>query len=148
MAELLRPVARRFPPIETLEGAGVRLRRSFGQREVPLLDPFLLLDHFGSENPADYMAGFPWHPHRGIETVTYMLEGRAGALRGPDRGPDRRGGRRPAGTGGSPRGPDGGVRSQTLPFTPGPGRYRPGIPISSLRGQPLDGRTLARAAGP
>ena len=76
MSELLRPIARRFPPMETLEGAGVRLRRSFGQREVPLLDPFLLLDHFGSENPADYMAGFPWHPHRGIETVTYMLEGR------------------------------------------------------------------------
>jgi len=76
MSELLRPIAQRFPPIETLEGAGVRLRRSFGQREVPLLDPFLLLDHFGSENPADYMAGFPWHPHRGIETVTYMLEGR------------------------------------------------------------------------
>ncbi|EQD30443.1 Pirin, partial [mine drainage metagenome] len=76
MAEILRPIARRFPGIETLEGAGVRLRRSFGQRDVPLLDPFLLLDHFGSENPADYMAGFPWHPHRGIETVTYMLEGR------------------------------------------------------------------------
>jgi redox-sensitive bicupin YhaK (pirin superfamily) len=59
-----------------VEGAGVRLRRSFGQGEVPLLDPFLLLDHFDSENPADYLAGFPWHPHRGIETVTYMLEGR------------------------------------------------------------------------
>ncbi|MHB1435425.1 MAG: pirin family protein [Thermoplasmata archaeon] len=76
MAERLRPIARRLPGIETIEGAGVRLRRSFGQREVPLLDPFLLLDHFGSENPDDYMAGFPWHPHRGIETVTYMLEGR------------------------------------------------------------------------
>lgn len=58
-----------------LEGAGVRLNRVFGNREVPLLDPFLLLDHFGSENPDDYLAGFPWHPHRGIETVTYMLRG-------------------------------------------------------------------------
>jgi len=59
----------------TLEGAGVRLRRAFGFNEVPLFDPFLLLDDFGSDNPDDYMAGFPWHPHRGIETITYMLEG-------------------------------------------------------------------------
>ncbi|MCZ7357618.1 MAG: pirin family protein [Candidatus Methanoperedens sp.] len=60
----------------TLEGAGVHLKRAFGYSEVPLLDPFLLLDDFHSDNPADYIAGFPWHPHRGIETVTYMLEGR------------------------------------------------------------------------
>lgn len=59
----------------TLEGAGVRLRRVFGYYEKPLLDPFLLLDHFGSDDPEDYLAGFPWHPHRGIETVTYMLAG-------------------------------------------------------------------------
>ena len=59
----------------TLEGAGVHLRRAFGPNEVPLLDPFLLLDDFHSENPADYLAGFPWHPHRGIETVTYMIGG-------------------------------------------------------------------------
>lgn len=59
----------------TLEGAGVRLERVFGFHEVPLFDPFLLLDHFGSDNPDDYLAGFPWHPHRGIETITYMLEG-------------------------------------------------------------------------
>lgn len=59
----------------TIEGAGVRLRRVFGYYEVPLFDPFLLLDHFGSENPEDYIRGFPWHPHRGIETVTYMLNG-------------------------------------------------------------------------
>ena len=59
----------------TIEGAGVRLRRAFGYYEVPLLDPFLMLDHFGSDNPADYLAGFPWHPHRGIETVTYMIRG-------------------------------------------------------------------------
>lgn len=59
----------------TIEGAGVHLKRAFGHSEVPLMDPFLLLDHFGSENPEDYLAGFPWHPHRGIETVTYMIEG-------------------------------------------------------------------------
>jgi quercetin 2,3-dioxygenase len=60
----------------TLEGAGVRLKRVFGFNEVPRFDPFLLLDDFGSRDPADYVAGFPWHPHRGIETVTYMLHGR------------------------------------------------------------------------
>jgi redox-sensitive bicupin YhaK (pirin superfamily) len=59
----------------TMEGAGVRLKRVFGNREVSILDPFLLLDHFGSDNPDDYLAGFPWHPHRGIETITYMLKG-------------------------------------------------------------------------
>lgn len=59
----------------TVEGAGVRLKRAFGFHEVPLLDPFLLLDDFRSENPADYKAGFPWHPHRGIETITYILDG-------------------------------------------------------------------------
>ncbi len=59
----------------TIEGAGVRLKRVFGYHEVQLLDPFLLLDDFHSDNPADYMAGFPWHPHRGIETITYMLHG-------------------------------------------------------------------------
>ena len=72
---LVRPVARKFEGTETLEGAGVRLRRMFSGNEVPLLDPFLLLDNFGSSNPADYLAGSPWHPHRGIETVTYMLNG-------------------------------------------------------------------------
>jgi len=59
----------------TLEGAGVRLKRVFGYYHIPRLDPFLLLDHFGSQNPEDYILGFPWHPHRGIETVTYMLTG-------------------------------------------------------------------------
>ena len=60
----------------TMEGAGVHLKRAFGYNEVPLLDPFLLLDDFYSDNPNDYVAGFPSHPHRGIETVTYMLHGK------------------------------------------------------------------------
>jgi len=59
----------------TIEGAGVRLKRAFGDAD-PSLDPFLLLDDFHSDNPNDYMAGFPWHPHRGIETITYMIHGR------------------------------------------------------------------------
>jgi redox-sensitive bicupin YhaK (pirin superfamily) len=59
----------------TLEGAGVRLRRAFGFGKTSEFDPFLLLDDFRNENPADYLAGFPWHPHRGIETITYVLAG-------------------------------------------------------------------------
>ncbi len=59
----------------TVEGAGVHLRRVFGNNDSPLYDPFLLLDDFRSNDPADYNAGFPWHPHRGIETITYMLSG-------------------------------------------------------------------------
>jgi len=62
-------------PIYVVEGAGVRLRRTIGTDYLDYLDPFLLFDHFGSEDPRDYLAGFPMHPHRGIETVTYMLSG-------------------------------------------------------------------------
>lgn len=57
------------------EGAGVRLRRVFGYYEVPMFDPFLLLDDFRSDSPEDFVQGFPWHPHRGIETITYVLKG-------------------------------------------------------------------------
>src|SRR3972149_5734649 len=64
-----------LPSRETIEGAGVHLRRAFGYHQVPRLDPYLLLDDFRSENPADFVAGFPWHPHPGIETVTPMLGG-------------------------------------------------------------------------
>ena len=70
-----RAVATTIEPQETRDGAGVRLRRTIASRALDYLDPFLLLDHFGSENPEDYAAGFPLHPHRGIETVTYMLDG-------------------------------------------------------------------------
>jgi redox-sensitive bicupin YhaK (pirin superfamily) len=59
----------------TMEGAGVRLKRAFGYADDSL-DPFLLFDDFGSDNPQDYVAGFPWHPHRGIETITYVIHGK------------------------------------------------------------------------
>jgi hypothetical protein len=70
-----------------MDGAGVRLHRDFGHAEATQMDPFLLLDFFQSENPDDFMAGFPWHPHRGIETVTSMLTRAAGA-RSPARRPE------------------------------------------------------------
>jgi len=70
-----RTVSRILSSRPTLEGAGVHLKRAFGNYEVPLLDPFLLLDDFHSTKPQDYILGFPWHPHRGIETVTYMIRG-------------------------------------------------------------------------
>jgi hypothetical protein len=70
-----RKVLRIVEPRAVLEGAGVRLKRSIALPELDYLDPFLLFDHFGSENPSDYLKGFPMHPHRGIETVTYMLAG-------------------------------------------------------------------------
>ncbi len=64
-----------IPSHETSDGAGVKLRRSLGQSPQARLDPFLMLDEFGTDNPQDYIAGFPAHPHRGFETVTYMLDG-------------------------------------------------------------------------
>ncbi len=72
----MRKIDRIFQAKPTLEGAGVHLKRVFGYTEVPTFDPFLLLDDFHSDNPDHYIKGFPWHPHRGIETVTYMIEGR------------------------------------------------------------------------
>ncbi len=73
MAE--RTVARVLRGVQTRDGAGVKLLRVFSNREAEFMDPFLLFDAFGSDDPEDYLAGFPWHPHRGIETVTFMLEG-------------------------------------------------------------------------
>jgi redox-sensitive bicupin YhaK (pirin superfamily) len=75
MSTASRPVARVVVPEPVVEGAGVHLRRSLGTRALDYLDPFLLLDHFESTRPADYEAGFPLHPHRGIETVTLIRTG-------------------------------------------------------------------------
>jgi redox-sensitive bicupin YhaK (pirin superfamily) len=71
----IRPVKRIVQSQPTMEGAGVRLRRAFGFGDPGEHDPFLLLDDFRNDRPADYEAGFPWHPHRGIETITYVLAG-------------------------------------------------------------------------
>ena len=71
----LRPVKRVIEAQPPLEGAGVKLRRAFGFGNTGEFDPFLLLDDFRNDRPADYIAGFPWHPHRGIETITYVLAG-------------------------------------------------------------------------
>jgi hypothetical protein len=71
----IRPVKRLVKAKPTMEGAGVHLRRAFGFGNTSDFDPFLLLDDFRNERPEDYLAGFPWHPHRGIETITYVLAG-------------------------------------------------------------------------
>ena len=69
------PSSELFPSKPTLEGAGVKLRRAFGFGDTTEFDPFLLFDDFRNDRPDDYLAGFPWHPHRGIETITYVLAG-------------------------------------------------------------------------
>jgi len=71
----IRPIKRISQSTPTIEGAGVKLRRAFGFGETAETDPFLLLDDFRNDRPQDYLAGFPWHPHRGIETITYVLSG-------------------------------------------------------------------------
>ena len=71
----IRPVKRIVQSQPTIEGAGVKLRRAFGFGDTAEINPFLLLDDFRNDRPQDYLAGFPWHPHRGIETITYVLSG-------------------------------------------------------------------------
>src|SRR4029434_1409986 len=71
----IRPVKRIIESKPTIEGAGVKLHRAFGFGDTGEFDPFLLLDDFRNNRPDDYRAGFPWHPHRGIETITYVLAG-------------------------------------------------------------------------
>jgi len=71
----IRPVKRAIEAQPTVEGAGVKLRRGFGFGDTTEFDPFLLFDDFRNDRPGDYLAGFPWHPHRGIETITYVLAG-------------------------------------------------------------------------
>ena len=73
---LNRKISRVIHGVPTTDGAGVRLTRIFGYYEQGMLDPFLMLDYFGTDHPEDYVSGFPWHPHRGIETVTYLLDGK------------------------------------------------------------------------
>ncbi len=70
-----RKIRKVFKSMQVLEGAGVLLKRAFGFSQLPLFDPFLLLDDFRSARPEEYLKGFPWHPHRGIETITYVLDG-------------------------------------------------------------------------
>jgi len=71
----IRRIAKVFKSRPTIEGAGVHLKRAFGYSQVPQFDPFLMLDDFHTSNPDEYLSGFPWHPHRGIETITYVLKG-------------------------------------------------------------------------
>lgn len=71
----LRPVTQQRKAVPTMEGAGVKLHRAFGFQDPTELDPFLLFDDFRNDRPQDFLAGFPWHPHRGIETITYVLDG-------------------------------------------------------------------------
>jgi redox-sensitive bicupin YhaK (pirin superfamily) len=75
MSIVVRQVRQLLKAVPTLEGAGVHLKRAFGFDQAPAFDPFLLLDDFHGDDPEKYLRGFPWHPHRGIETITYVLRG-------------------------------------------------------------------------
>lgn len=70
-----RKINKYFMGSPAVDGAGVKLIRTFGRNEIPDFDPFLMMDFFDSNNPKDYIKGFPWHPHRGIETITYLIDG-------------------------------------------------------------------------
>jgi len=80
--ESVRKIAKVWKSKPTIEGAGVHLKRAFGNSQVPQFDPFLLLDDFHSDYPPFYLKGFPWHPHRGIETITYVIHGRVEVICG------------------------------------------------------------------
>jgi quercetin 2,3-dioxygenase len=71
----IRTVKKIYPGTPSIDGAGVHLNRIFANQDVEALDPFLLLDFFDADDPQLYLKGFPWHPHRGIETITYLVEG-------------------------------------------------------------------------
>ena len=75
ISQNMKHIAEVLTTKQTMEGAGVKLHRGFANNEIPRFDPFLLFDDFSAINPNDYLKGFPWHPHRGIETVTYILDG-------------------------------------------------------------------------
>jgi redox-sensitive bicupin YhaK (pirin superfamily) len=86
----VRRISKLMKAAPTIEGAGVHLKRVFGYHQVPQLDPFLLLDDFHSDDPDLYLMGFPWHPHRGIETITYLIEGEVDRTPGDAERPARR----------------------------------------------------------
>src|ERR1700748_3018736 len=104
----LRPTKQIIQTTPTIEGAGVKLQRAFGFGKTKDFDPFLLLDDFRNDNPDEYLAGFPWHPHRGIETITYVLAGSVAPGARPGHPGPLAGGRRRAVDDGGERHPSSG----------------------------------------